>query len=181
MLVTKKRKKKTTIHTNLLTPLVETLALMNLELGEKPQCLGGVRSFQSRQVVTARKKEKASCTLLTIQPLFCGGALRRGLSGSDTLSDMLHYGGKAEQDQSEVTGLCLDTRSFSSERLRGTGCQDNAHTHTRTQNLIGFSVRKSAEVCAPFFLCLALSFFLFFWRSGITEGALPPLSHAFVT
>lgn len=80
-------------------------------------CLGGVRFFQSRQVVTARKKGKASCSLLTIRPLFCGNALR----GSDTLSVVLHYGGRAEQDQSEVTGSRLDTGSFSSEWLRGTG------------------------------------------------------------
>lgn len=91
-------------------------------------CLGGVQSFQSCQVVAARKEGIASCTLLTIRPLFCGRAARRGPPGSDALGDTLHYSSRAEQDQSEVTGLCLDTRSFSSEWLRGTGCKDNAHT-----------------------------------------------------
>lgn len=143
-----------------------------------------VASSPFRAARSSRHGRREKLLALARQSVHCSVAVRCGEDCQGQIRSATCSTIAAEQSRagpSEVTRLCLDTGSFSSEWLRGTGCKDNTHTHTH--NLISFSVIKSAEVCAPFFLCLALSFF--FWRSSqrsrITERAFPVLSHASVT
>lgn len=95
--------------------------------------------------------------------------LQRGLPGQ--IPSAMYSTIAAEQSRlSGVAGLWLYTGSFSSERVRGTGCTDNSHT----ENLISFSVTMSAKVYTSFFLYPVLSLSgESSQRSRITERVCP--------
>lgn len=164
---------KNTFHINLLSPLVETLAPMNHELSEN-ESLFTQRSSVWKSVSTSFRvgrlfsmaEEKASCGQLSI---VLASMLQRGLPGQ--IPSVMYSTIAAEQSRlSGVVGLWLYTGSFSSERVRGTGCTDNSHT----ENLISFSVTKSAKVYTSFFLYPALSLSgESSQRSRITERVCP--------